>query len=77
MALDDYLADLARLDWIKIDVEGAEIEVLKGVRQLIEKFNPRIIVEWHADRNGDPEMKYLDGWRKEQVDAGHWLVQLK
>lgn len=77
LSLDDSLADLARLDWIKIDVEGAEIEVLKGARQLIEKFNPRILVEWHSDRNDDPEMKYLDGWKKEQVDAGHWIVQQK
>jgi FkbM family methyltransferase len=76
VTLDEALIDLLeRLDWIKIDVEGAEIEVLKGARQLIEKFNPRIIVEWHADRNGDPEMKYLEGWQVKQIDPGHYLVQ--
>jgi len=52
VTLDDDLP-LTRLDWIKIDVEGAEIEILKGARRLIEKFNPKIIVEWHADRNKD------------------------
>jgi FkbM family methyltransferase len=77
VALDDELLDIPRLDWIKVDVEGAEIEVLKGARQLIEKFNPRIIVEWHADRNKDPEMRYLDGWQVKQIDPGHYLVQLK
>jgi FkbM family methyltransferase len=66
-----------RLDWIKIDVEGAEIEILKGARNLIEKFNPKIIVEWHADRNKDPDMNYLKDWaRVEKLDPGHWLIQL-
>lgn len=77
VALDEYENELSRLDWIKIDVEGAEIEVLKGAAKLIEKFNPKILVEWHADRNDDPEMHYLDGWRREQLDPGHYLVQLK
>lgn len=77
VALDEYEKDLSKLDWIKIDVEGAEIEVLKGARQLIEKFNPRIIVEWHADRNGDPNMSYLAGWKVQQLDPGHYLVQLR
>ncbi len=73
--LDDDLADIGRLDWIKIDTEGAEIEILKGARKLIEKFNPKILVEWHADRNQDPQMSYLQGWKVELVDPGHYLVQ--
>jgi len=77
VALDDELIDVPRLDWIKIDVEGAEIEVLKGARQLIEKFNPRIILEWHGNRNDDPEMKYLEGWQIQHLDPGHYLVQAK
>ncbi len=76
IALDDVLADFTQLDWIKIDVEGAEIEVLNGARQLIEKFNPKIIVEWHADRNRDPEMSYLKNKFSviNQIDPGHYLV---
>ena len=76
--LDDDLADIDRLDWIKIDTEGAEIEILKGAQTLIKKFNPYIIVEWHADRNKDPEMKYLkDNYESiQQIDAGHYLVQM-
>lgn len=74
VSLDDELSELPRLDWIKIDVEGAEIEVLKGAQKLIEKYNPRIIVEWHADRNKDPEMTYLKDWHVEQLDPGHYLV---
>lgn len=44
--LDDILLPrLRRLDWIKIDVEGAEIECLKGLRKSILKWRPKIAIE--------------------------------
>jgi FkbM family methyltransferase len=77
VALDDDLAKTDGLDLMKIDVEGAEIEVLRGARKLIEKFNPRIIVEWHADRNQDPNMDYIAEYkRKEKLEPGHYLIKL-
>lgn len=75
VSLDDALADLDRLDWIKIDIEGAEIEVLNGARQVIDKHNPRMIIEWHSDRNKDPELTYLKDFKVQQIDPGHYLVQ--
>jgi len=36
---------LTRLDWIKIDAEGSEIDVLNGARQILKKYSPRIIME--------------------------------
>ena len=45
--LDDLLSDLPVVHLIKIDVEGAEVQVVKGLRATLEK-NPRITVifEW-------------------------------
>ena len=45
--LDDVLKDqeVTRLDWVKIDVEGAEAEVLRGLRKALMRFHPRILVE--------------------------------
>jgi FkbM family methyltransferase len=36
---------LSRVDWIKIDVEGAEVEVLEGATRTIDGMKPTIIVE--------------------------------
>jgi FkbM family methyltransferase len=45
--LDDIVreAGLARVDVIKIDVEGAEYLVLKGAQQTLDRFHPMILVE--------------------------------
>lgn len=48
VTLDDILMSklsVKRVDWIKIDVEGAEIEVLKGSIGTLEKNFPKLIVE--------------------------------
>ena len=41
----DTLA-LPRLDVIKIDVEGMELEVLAGGRALLAKYRPIVLIEW-------------------------------
>ncbi len=42
-----------RVDFIKIDVEGAEIAVLRSLRQLIERFEPQIVCEMNFSRGYD------------------------
>lgn len=36
-----------KLDWLKVDVEGAELEVLRGAERTIRRCLPTIIVECH------------------------------
>jgi FkbM family methyltransferase len=44
--------NLCRLDFLKIDVEGMEIEVLIGARETIRKFRPWCWIEyWMVDKN--------------------------
>lgn len=44
-ALDHILSAYNRIDWIKIDVEGAEYETLCGLEQVISKCRPKILIE--------------------------------
>lgn len=48
-SLDDQSDGLGveRVDWVKLDVEGAEFEVLKGAEKLLRKFRPTVLVENH------------------------------
>jgi FkbM family methyltransferase len=45
VALDEWGVSLHRLDFIKIDVEGSELEVLRGAAGLIDRFRPAILCE--------------------------------
>jgi FkbM family methyltransferase len=47
ISLDDFCEQykIQRLDFIKIDTDGHELEVLKGARKVISKFTPTIIFE--------------------------------
>jgi FkbM family methyltransferase len=44
--LDIELNNLSRIDLVKIDVEGYEMDVLRGAEQIIKKFKPAIILEF-------------------------------
>jgi FkbM family methyltransferase len=47
---DNYIknAEIKRIDFIKIDVEGFESKVFSGLRKTIERFRPVIAFEYHA-----------------------------
>ena len=47
LRLDDYVAEqgLTRIDLVKIDVEGHELQVLRGSERLIERFRPTFVLE--------------------------------
>jgi FkbM family methyltransferase len=44
LALDSL--KLSRLDFLKIDVEGMEMDVLQGARESIAQFRPFMLIEW-------------------------------
>lgn len=46
--MDHLCADLDRLDFVKVDVEGAELHVLEGGRETVEKFRPTMLIEIEA-----------------------------
>ncbi len=56
-ALDDSQLRTERIDWIKIDTEGCELEILRGARQTILTFKPRIMLENHYHLDAECESK--------------------
>lgn len=61
--------ELDRVDWIKIDTEGTEADVLKGAKETIERCKPNLIVEF-IPSNGpvDDLLKELEGWNLKGID---------
>jgi FkbM family methyltransferase len=47
--LDDLCRDLPRLDFLKLDIEGAELDALRGGTAAIERFRPVIVFEQSQD----------------------------
>lgn len=45
--LDSIAADVGRIDFIKIDVEGHECEVLEGAKETIAQDRPHLFVEFN------------------------------
>ncbi len=45
---------------IKIDVEGAGLEVIKGAAEVIGRYRPGIFFEIHAEEDGAAELRALD-----------------
>jgi len=67
MAIDKL--DLKRLDFIKIDIEGMEIEALFGAEKSINKFKPQILVE-KIKSNEDEIIKFIKKFNYEIFPLG-------
>ena len=53
--------DLQKVNWLKIDAEGSEIQVLEGSKEILEKYHPKIIVEVRKE-NEEKMMKILESY---------------
>jgi FkbM family methyltransferase len=56
--LDTYLAEAPRVDVIKMDIEGAEAEVIPAISEFLERRRPALVLEFHRDV-GWPAIKAL------------------
>ena len=56
MKLDDWAdqENLEKIDFIKIDVEGNEMQTLRGAKAVIEKFQPAMMVEMEQRHHSQP-----------------------
>jgi FkbM family methyltransferase len=47
----DLLSFSGKIDFIKVDTEGAEVEVIAGAAQLIAVHRPQLLIEFHSSGN--------------------------
>jgi FkbM family methyltransferase len=70
--LDDFAAELARIDFIKADIEGGELEFLEGSSEIIATHRPLILFEcMDMDRQYDVLRGFAEprGYRLCALDA--------
>lgn len=46
---DLFFAKMDKLDFVKIDIEGAELFALQGMKKSLEKFKPLVLIEINED----------------------------
>lgn len=62
-------------DLLKIDVEGAELDVLLGGHDLSTQRRPLVIMELASDAPLQEMEHVLPGYELRRLGAGHWLAQ--
>jgi FkbM family methyltransferase len=66
ITIDDFVATnaISKVDFIKMDIEGAEENALEGARQVIMKYKPKLAIAiYHSD--------------KQFIDVPKWILDLK
>jgi FkbM family methyltransferase len=59
---------------VKIDAEGAEVDVLRGGLELIAKQHPTLLVEFHDEQLLAAGRELLPGYDFRPLDVNHWLL---
>jgi FkbM family methyltransferase len=67
--LDDFARKHTAPDIVKIDVEGAESEVLKGAKKVFAESRPHLLCEVHDRANAS----FVEAWLKDQGYDIRWL----
>jgi hypothetical protein len=74
--------NLQRVDLVKIDVEGAELQVLRGMKEIMARYRPKIITELQPGLlvNMGASMDEVAAWfrqagylRDRQIDSMDYL----
>lgn len=75
-SLDEFMNDASPPDLIKCDVEGGEVEVLRGACALLAEYRPVVLVEVHSTGKGREVARILESFEYalESIDPTHLLA---
>jgi FkbM family methyltransferase len=76
-SLDDFTKITPAPDAIKCDVEGAEVEVIRGAEKMLQDNFPWIVCETHSEANDRKVRETLSriGYNLEDLDHSHILAR--
>jgi FkbM family methyltransferase len=76
VSLDEFLKTGPEPDFVKCDVEGAEVEVFRGAERLLEEKRPGILCELHSEENRRVLLEELSRhrYRCKDLDENHILA---
>ncbi|HPS01943.1 MAG TPA: FkbM family methyltransferase [Candidatus Sumerlaeota bacterium] len=81
VAIDDLVAreGIEHLDFIKMDIEGAELNALKGARMTLERFRPKLAISvYHKLEDWVTILDYLSGLDLGyEFYLGHFSIHLE
>ena len=79
VSVDDYVSKSEAPNFMKCDVEGAEVEVFRGANKLLNERRPFILCEMHGDKNRQTLLEMFEnlGYRCEPCGENHILAQHK
>ncbi len=66
--LDNLMDELGidKINFVKMDIEGAEIEALKGAEKMLTNKNLKLVIEANHIINGEPTYKTIAPWLRKK-----------
>lgn len=76
ITLDDFVKEqgIDRVDLIRMDLEGYEVEAIKGMWETIERFKPMIFMELHYPAFAD--LRIYDNFLLDILEKGYRVARL-
>lgn len=73
VVLDEYATSICVPDFIKCDVEGAEVEVFRGAQKILMESKPMILCEMHGEEKRQTLLEEFNrlGYRCEPCGKNH------
>jgi hypothetical protein len=74
--MDNFVLGAPAPDFLKCDVEGAEVEVFRGAGRLLTEKRPAILCEMHSDENRRVLLEDFArlGYTSKLIDENHVLA---